>query len=579
MEFKYTYPVEYVNAIINLLEQNREMTSKKLYNEWIKILRDTTIESVKHRKREHSKPTQYTPSLTTFSEILKNMVDDSYVRKKKDEKSKRTLKETYYQLTDDAKVLLQLNILKMDDRQSTFKRIYEEFFAMRDFFESVYQKALLGDPYDEIDEKISLSEQAVKQIAFISEFGFENFLKKIGIEKKKLEWGKVTYGQMSPLISEILYPFNSNMDLTALKKRYWKENPSVKVKENLMFICYPIRESLDDLEFWIRRIEKLEIVKKHVFDIIPKVISKQFIFFIPGVTDVDILSNNDSLLGISEIHEGINILEKVGLIKTKLFGNEIRYVIADNQLQDFISSIKSAFIAEFMYLLAKWEWFEVPTTQEQKRMGSIFGEKQFSKLSTALEIKLHEHKKRMRKCKNVDEYQELLNENSTYFERLSSDITLDLYKQHRQQMPNTTKEHLQDVKNYWHYRRDKLQKHIDDIIMTYDEEGIEELKMNFDLIIHKYSFLKEILGKICPKAFEPPNIDLQEAITNRENSRQLGFEKLARQLNAITPSSLEKDRRIIKHVEYSQGKNGKVQPILNLDRMSDEQVTKDEDVS
>jgi hypothetical protein len=114
--------------------------------------------------------------------------------------------------------------------------------------------------------------------------------------------------------------------------------------------------------------------------------------------------------------------------------------------------------------------------------------------------------------------------------------------------------------------------------MTYDEEGIEELKMNFDLIIQKYSFLREILGKICPKAFEPPNIDLQQAITNRENSRQLGFEKLARQMNAITPSSLEKDRNIIKHVEYSQGKNGNVQPILNLDKMSDEQVIEEADL-
>jgi hypothetical protein len=579
MEFIYPYTVEYFNVIIDILEKKGKMTFNKLFQEWVKTLRQYNIQFVKNRKRKHSKPTKFTPSKKVFSNILNKMVDDSYLRKEVNEKSKLTLKEINYQLTENAKKLLQMNILKMDNKQPVFKRIYEEFFTIPDFFEAVYKKALLEDPSDELYEKIPLSERIVKQITIKSDFEFDTFLKNLDIRQDKLEWGVVSYGGKSSMIADILYPFDiSPARLEEQKKLYWNEEKGqTKLKEKLMLICIPIKETQEDLDFWIRRIEEWEIEKKGRDDINPNLISREFFVFISGVTTQDILQGNDGLLEGSEVEvqEGIDILKRVGLIKAKTFGMEIRYIIADNQLHDLISGIKTALMAELGYLLTKWEWFEVPTPQERERMECIFGKKEFGKLSTSLELKLFEHKKSMRKCKNVDEYHELFYENSSSFQRLASGITLDGYKESRRKKPVTRKEHLQDVKRYRQHLREQLQRFLDELIMNYDEEGIEELKMDFGEIIEKYSFIRDIVRKICPKVFEPPNKELQKAIIQREVSREMALTEFAKHMEAITPLSMETDRRTLKYVEYIQVKNGRFMPVLNLDKMSDEQLSEE----
>lgn len=555
------------------------MSFNKLFEEWVNVLRKTNIQSIKHRKRKHSKPKKFSPSKNTLSDILKRMVDDGYLKKIVDEKSKLKLKKTNYQLTQDARKLLQMNILRIVDKKVIFKTIYEEFFTMRDFFQRLYKKVLLQDPYDELYENVLLSEGTVKQITFTSDSEFDTFIKKLGLERENLGWGVVSYGGKSSKISEILYPFDiSSRHLNRQKKDYWNElRGQTKVVEHLMLICNPITETREDLDFWIRRIEKWEIEKGYNNDIIPKLISRKFLVFIPGITEKDILISKDTLIEQPDVQEGIGILKSVGLINAKLFGTEIRYLIADNQLHDFISAIKSALISELGYLLTKWEWFEIPTPQERERMEAIFGKNEFQKLSTSFEIKLSEHKRSMRKCKNVDEYHRLLYEDSSTYQRLAADITLYMYKGSRIIEPDTKKNHLNDVKRYRQYLSEHLQRNLDQLIMTYDEEGIEELKMDFRAIIEKYSFLRDIIGKICPKAFELPNKELQRLIIQREHSRREAATIFARQMDAITPLSMETDRRVLKHVEYIHGKNGRVMPVLNLGKISDEQLTEEEE--
>jgi DNA-binding PadR family transcriptional regulator len=578
MEFIYPYTLEYYNAIIDILEEQGKVTFNKLFEEWVKVLRHTKIKSKKHMKRKHSKPTKYTPSKKHFSKILKRMVDDGYLKKIVDEKSKLTLKKTNYQLTDDARKLLQMNILRIVNKKVIFKTIYEEFFTMRDFFQRLYEKVVLQDPYDELYENVPLSERTVKQITFTTDSEFDIFIKKLGLERENLKWGAVSYGGKSSKISEILYPFDiSSRHLKRQKKDYWnKLGGQTKVVEDLMLICNPINETQDNLDFWIRRIEKWEIEKGCNNDIIPKLISRKFLVFIPGITEKDILVGKHPLIEQPDVQEGINILKSAGLVNAKLFGTEIRYLIADNQLHDFISAIKSALISELGYLLTKWEWFEIPTPQERERMEAIFGKNEFQKLSTSFEIKLSEHKRSMRKCKNVDEYHKLLYEDSSNYQRLAADNTLYLYKDSRIIEPETKKKHLNDVKRYRQFLSERLQRNLDQLIMTYDDEGIEELKMDFRAIIDKYTFLRDIIGKICPKAFEPPNKELQRLIIQREHSRREAATIFARQMDAITPLSMETDRRILKHVEYIHEKNGRVMPVLNLDKISHEQLTEEE---
>lgn len=575
----------YYNTIIDVLEENEKLTFNKLYKEWLSILRQSKNQFGKHRKkrnkRKHSKLTRYTPSKTKFSEIIKKMVQYNYLKKVEYESSKRKYKDTYYFLTDNSRRLLQMNILRMDDKQLQFRRIYEEFFTIPDFFQSINKKVLEEDPYDELYEKIPLSERIAKWLAFSTDQDFNSFLVSLDLKEEDLEWGTASYGGTSSIIAGILYPSNiSSSHLVERKKQYWNEkNHLTKTKEDLMLICVPRNESIGDPDFWIKRIEEWNIEKKGRYGIISKLKSREYVVFIPGVTEEDILVKNEGLLLPSNLREALDILRGFGLVEAKLFGREIRYIISDKQLNDFVASIKTSFITEIDYLLTKWEWFEIPTPGEKERMESIFGKNEFSSISTSLEIKLSEHKKDMRKCKNIDEYFQLINGRSNMYEKLAADITFEVYKESRTVIPVTKQDHLKDVKRYHQYLRNKLVSNLDNLIMNYDEEGIEELKMDFEEIIAKYSFLHDILNNLCPKVFEPPNKELQEDIKNREASRQLAAQEFAKQMNTITPSSMESNRRIIKHIDYVQGKNGKVQPVLNLDKLLDEQVTEENDSS
>jgi hypothetical protein len=463
----------------------------------------------------------------------------------------------------------------MDNKQPVFKRIYEEFFTIPDFFEAVNKKALLEDPYDELYEKIPLSERIAKQITIKSEFEFDTFLKNLDIRQDKLEWGVVSYGGKSSMIADILYPFDiSPGRLDERKKSYWnEENHKARVKEDLMLISFPKKDSPDDLNFWITRIEKWNIEKKGSIDFISKLISRKYVIFLPGVTEEDISLSNDGMLEKSKVQEGLDILENVGLIKAKELGEQIRYIIADNQLHDLISAIKTAFISELNYLLTKWELFEVPNIQERERMESIFGKK-FGRLATQLEIKLYEHKMKMRSCEDVDAYNDLLKKDyiSSSFGEFILDGYFNEYKNQRIMFPTTRNEKKKDIERFRKYLMNKLQRKVDELIMTYDEEGIEELKIDFGAIVEKYSFLREIMGKVCPKVFEPPNKELQAAIVRRATSREMAAAEFTRQMDAITHSSMESDRRVLKHVEYIHGKNGRVIRILNLDKMLDEEA-------
>ena len=69
------------------------MTFNRLFDEWVNALRQTEIQSPKHRKRKHPKPTEYTPSKKVFSDILRKMVDDRYLKRVVDEKSKSHIEE------------------------------------------------------------------------------------------------------------------------------------------------------------------------------------------------------------------------------------------------------------------------------------------------------------------------------------------------------------------------------------------------------------------------------------------------------------------------------------------------------
>jgi DNA-binding PadR family transcriptional regulator len=207
MEFIYPYTVEYFNSIVDILEKGGEMSFNKLFEEWVNALRKTNIQSIKHRKRRHSKPTKFTPSKTQLSNILKRMVDDGYLGKVVNEKSKLTLKNTNYQLTEDARKLLQLNILRIEDKQVVFKRIYEKIL-LYDFFKRVHKRVLqvLEQPgfLGIVERSMIFPDRTVKEITIDSEQEFGNFLSRINIKDDRLNWARIEEA-FSSEIGRIIY--------------------------------------------------------------------------------------------------------------------------------------------------------------------------------------------------------------------------------------------------------------------------------------------------------------------------------------------------------------------------------------
>jgi hypothetical protein len=510
MDFIYPYTLEYYNAIIDILGMEGKVTFNKLFEEWVKVLRQTKIKSKKHMKRKHSKPTQYTPSRTQLSDILKKMVADSYLTKLVDEKSNRMLKETKYELTEDARKLLQMNILRIEDKQPIFKRIYEKILFY-DFFKRVYTRVLqdLQQPgFLGIAERSMLfPDRTVKEITINSEHEFNNFLSKINIEQEHLNWGITTDGYSSS-IAQIIYPHNTpSKCLQKLKKQYWKENDQqLNMHERVYLICFPMN---DICNFWIWRVEDWVICrrdKNRCVDFNPKLISRVYHIFIPGVTVEDVLEGNGNNFKKSEVEEAIDILEKSKLIKREVFDVN-RFSITDDDLHTFISCVKDLFITEIGLLLSKWELFESPTQEEKKRMEWVLGEKEFKQISTKLEINLSQHKKMMRNCKNVEEYTKRSNE--VYL--TNWDIRLDKYKEKRKE-PISKKENKLDKDQYRKYLKDDLERLIDRSPVNPNYEGIHEIRIAYSRTIREYSFLRDVLKMICPNVMKPIPQDMEKEV-------------------------------------------------------------------
>ena len=243
-------------------------------------------------------------------------------------------------------------------------------------------------------------------------------------------------------------------------------------------------------------------------------ISRVYHIFIPGVTVEDVLEDNGNNFKKSEVEEAIDILEKSKLIKREIFDVN-RFSIADDDLHTFISGVKELFRTEISLLVSKWELFESPTEEEKKRMEWIFGEKEFKQISTKLEINLAQHKKRMRNCKNVEEYTKRLNEES-----LSSWGTrLEIYKQQRKE-PTNKKENKLDIDKYRQYLRDDLERLIDTLPVNPDHEGIHEIRITYAKTIQEYSFLRDVVKMICPNVMKPITQEMEKEVEEYELRRK-----------------------------------------------------------
>jgi hypothetical protein len=193
-------------------------------------------------------------------------------------------------------------------------------------------------------------------------------------------------------------------------------------------------------------------------------------------------------------------------------GNEFRYVLADGRLRDFIDALRNIHEMEFDLLFHRWAFFEEPSKDEENRITRLLGEKEAQRIFSDAEMSRFQHRKKMRKCNDVEEYNHYLKEVISgnvdpdwrrYSVGSYMDNRLLKFKETRgNKIPITKRELKRDVLKYDQYLRKKLEADLEDLYRDPYSEGVDFIWLIHGLTIQKYEFLHDILRVICPKIIE-----------------------------------------------------------------------------
>ena len=507
------YDVTIDSAIIHLLSENDSINNRELKSK---------AESSIGRK----------VPLTTFQTHLNILVSHKILNKNDTGRGKEVL----YSLTGGAKKLLKLNLLKqISPDEIMCRRIFEKLF----FY-------LLHNP-------------PPKTIS--SEEEFDRFLKsEVNLSSKDLKWGLTSTGSNHEIV-DIIYGTGQRSDgsnygglLSSSKtltekeksmlpqriKKFWRvRKGQSKVLGDIDFICYPIPGNID---FSITKTEHWEIIKPSR---IKKYTADTYLITLPGISISELMmqnnfctickdfdgqamvsmnlimkNNNSNLLGTAinfertDLEKAFIILIKNVLIKNELdfHGNETRYALADGRLRDFIDALRNIHEREFSLLFHKWSFIEAPSEDEQRRINRLLGEKEARKIFKDTEMTRYQLRKKMRRCNDVDEYNQYLKEiyssnDDPDWGRYSVESHLDselrIFKETRKnRTPMTKKDLKKDVLKYDQYIRNELEVELEDLYHDPDSEGVDFIWLIHGLTIQKYEFLHDIIRVICPRIIE-----------------------------------------------------------------------------
>jgi hypothetical protein len=482
-------------------------------------------------------------AFTTFQTHLNILVNYKILTKNDSGRGKEVL----YSLTGGAKKLLKLNLLKQSSSEEIMcRRIFEKLFF---YF---------------------LHHPPAKTISSKEEF--DRFLKsEVNLSGKNLKWGLTSTGSNYEIV-DIIYGTGQSRDgsfsggllspskstrkeklrLSLRIKDYWKTKEGCsKVLENIEFICLPIPGNID---FLITMTEHWEITKPSK---IRKYTEDTYLITLPGVSISELMkennlcvvckdfdgqaivsmnllmkSNNSNRLGTAikfgpvELEKAFITLIKNGLIKIELdfHGNETRYVLADGRLRDFIDALRNIHEREFNLLFHKWSFFEVPSEDEQRRINRLLGEKEARKIFKDTEMTRYQHKKMMRECKDVEEYNQYLKKiyssDDPGWRKYSIDTYMDhmlrTFKETRNRVPSSKKDSKKDVIKYYEYLKRVLEVELEDLYHDPDSEGVDFIWLIHGLTIQKYEFLHDIIRVICPRIIEVAEDEARVSKINKD---------------------------------------------------------------
>jgi hypothetical protein len=142
----------------------------------------------------------------------------------------------------------------------------------------------------------------------------------------------------------------------------------------------------------------------------------------------------------------------------------------------------------------------------------LLGKKEAQRIFRDAEMSRFQHRKKMRKCNDVGEYNQYLKEvisgnDDPDWRRYSVDSYMDgslknFKETKRNRIPVTKKELKKDVLKYDQFLREKLEADLEDLYHDPDSEGVDFIWLIHGLTIQKYEFLHDIIRVICPKIIE-----------------------------------------------------------------------------
>jgi DNA-binding transcriptional ArsR family regulator len=457
-----------------------------------------------------------TLSFETFQNHLSWLQENHIIIKKAD--INREKNRVWYSLSEHAIRKTQINILMDNEQREVLKFIYEKILVY-DFFKRVYWKLSHPDLYvTNMQRDFLFPDRLVKQIRIKSKTELDSLLSQLNINSHESNWIEVSYGDHSSLKQLLYYTGEDINYLDKLKKRYWKDTDELYIEAEIWSKYFPVPE---DFDFQIFRAERWLISRnnKNSYDTSSNLKSRKYYVFVPGVTIQDILNSIDNTpITKDDVVEAFTLLEKFGIIKIRWIGKDCRYVIADTELTDFFAQIKEHFIAELNYLFDRWNFFEEPTNQEIKRMESIFGQKEFKIILNSIYQEYYENKKKMKSCKDVDEYTNMLIQIATEnYSLTTAEISLrerlKKYKNQRKESPRTNSQRKKDIIRYNEFLKKEQDIYLEKLpTCCIVHSDLESVKLHFNQVIEKYRFLNDIIDKICPKILEPPNEEYLESL-------------------------------------------------------------------
>ena len=431
-------------------------------------------------------------------------------------------KDVLYSLTENAKKLLQLNLLGDDwEKIKLFNKIYEGFFLSE----------LLDDPL----------------LVLRTEDEFDSFLSDLGIKRDNLKWGTIStadYGDSLDLV------YDNGLSTFRYKRRvkeYWqKKEGKTTVYDKLVHFCFPKEPHSTDII--VHRNEYWQINKNSPH----RLQGTEYTAIIPGVSIDDVVNSRTPKFSYTDVERAFDLLRKANLIQPAFrFRGQMRYKVKDDDeklytgldLRNFFSTLKVFHDEENGLLTFKWKFFEGPSDDERKRWTWILGKEEANRFFRNIELQRHENRKGIRQCKNTLEYHKFLNSicpkefvSPFYGPWPYGSILYDFRRKReveerekeerekerilnedqerkwirkgekrwaRKKKKQRTKKWIAtDKMRYEQYLKEKLEAQIKHLPINLENEGIEDFRIAFSVTLQKYPFLYQIMRYICPGIFK-----------------------------------------------------------------------------